>query len=343
MPNKPLRIAMWCNSSAAAYWRLADPAKYLRKMGIDARVMEEGVTREACEWADIIVTQMCVDKDMIALIREYQVLHGKKYVVEQDDLPDIDPSNPHRVEHEISDAPEVIKISMGIADMVTTTTPYLANKLSEYSKNVWVLPNAMDLERWDLPKLHNTSKTIRIGWLGSITHLKDLELVVNPLRRICAEYPNVQIVAVGDMRVRELLKGLPAEVMLGVPFEAYPARLNGLRLDIGLAPLQPTEFNKCKSNIKWMEYAIADVPGVYSPTVYNHESFEPNLGLVANNEEQWYRCIKNLITVPDLGKGIVDSAHRLVQRKYDLSREVQKWAKAYQSLTQDPKHSMQSV
>ena len=328
-----MNVAMYTNPSAAAYWRLADPAKYLRKMGIEARVMQDGVTREACEWADVIVTQMCVDKDMIALIREYQVLHGKKYVVEQDDLPDVDTSNPHLIEHDISDAPEVIKISMGIADMVTTTTKALAARLSEYNKNVVVLPNVMDLERWDKPKQHNTSDTIRIGWLGSVTHLKDLELVVNPLRRICAEYPNVLIVTVGDMRVKGLLEGLQAEVMLGVPFEAYPARLNGLRLDIGLAPLLPTEFNKCKSNIKWMEYAIAEVAGVYSPTVYRHQGFEPSLGLIAETEEQWYRCIKNLIDHPEMRKGIVDNAYRMVVRKHNLAKEVYRWADAYKSLT----------
>lgn len=331
-----MKVAMYTNPSAAAYWRLADPAKYLRRIGIDARVMEGGVTREALEWADIVVTQMLVDKNMIALIREYQVEHGLKYVVEQDDYPDIDDSNPHKVEHDISDAPEVIKISMGIADMITTTTDYLANKLRAFNSNVVVLPNYMDMERWDVPKLHNTSDTIRIGWLGSVTHLKDLELVVEPLRRICLEYPNVQLVMIGDLRVQQLLQGLPVEVMLGVPFDVYPTRLSGLRLDIGLAPLRPTEFNRCKSNIKWLEYSIAEVPGVYSRTVYHHRGFEPNMGMVADTEEQWYRCIKTLIDNPWMRKCIVDNANRMVHRKFNLKKHIYKWAEAYQSLLTEP-------
>jgi len=327
-----MRVVMFGNDSAAKYWRLADPARYLKKLGVDVRMPEGGITREALEWADIVVTQMCIDMDGIALIREYQVEHGLKYVVEQDDMIEVDKSNPHRVEHDISNAPEIIKISMGFADMVTTTTNYLAEKLKKYNDNVVVLPNYMDMDRWDVVKHRNTSDTIRIGWLGSVTHIKDLELIINPLRRICAEYPKVQILTVGDMRTRELLKGLPVENMLGVPFEVYPSRLNGLRLDIALAPLQDNEFNKCKSNIKWQEYTISEVPGIYSPTVYFHRGFEPSLGLIARTEDQWYRCMKNLIESPDMRKGIVDNAYRMLKRKYNLSKEAHKWKEAYETL-----------
>jgi len=49
--------------------------------------------------------------------------------------------------------------------------------------------------------------------------------------------------------------------MLAVPFDAYPMRLAGLRLDIGLAPLIDNEFNHCKSKIKYFEYSIVKAAG----------------------------------------------------------------------------------
>ena len=45
----------------------------------------------------------------------------------------------------------------------------------------------------------------------------------------------------------------------------YPCKLASIRPDIGLCPLTDTAFNRCKSPIKWMEYAMAGAATVASP------------------------------------------------------------------------------
>lgn len=320
------------NGSGSQYWRLEDPFKYLRQQGIDAQVSREGITQKVAEEADIYVLQSCVDKEGIALLYEYQQTKGKKIVVDADDYPWLNDDNPHLIEHKITQAPEVIQRTMEVADLVTTTNEYLADKLRKFAKRVDILPNYMDMDRWDLPKLKNTSQTVRIGWAGSYTHFDDFQQLVEPLRRICQEFPQVQLVFVGDLRLKELFPGLPVECIPGVSFEAWPRRLHGLRLDIGLAPLLDTEFNRCKSNIKWQEYSIAKVPGVYSYTVYHHRSFEPQFGLIAKTPDQWYQCIKNLIVSPALSEDISSNAYGQVKRFHSLEKNAVKWKKAYESI-----------
>lgn len=327
-----MKVCAMPNPSGSAFWRLYDPFKYLNRLGVETIVSNKGITREQIVWSDISVLQSCVDKEGIALLAAFQGEAGKKIVVDVDDFTTVDDDSPFKMEHTITQAEEVMKITIGIADLVTVTTPYLAEKIRPLNKNVVVLPNYLDLDRWDLPKLKNTSDRIRIGWAGSLTHLEDLKLLQEPLKRICAEFPQVQLVFCGDTRVADLFPGLPIETMLGVPFEAWPARLHGLRLDIGLAPLRDSEFNRCKSNIKWLEYSIAQVPGVYSPTVYQHRGFEPKFGLVANDAEGWYRAIKNLIIHPELRADIQANAYGRAKREYDLKRRIPLWKKAYASL-----------
>ena len=327
-----MKILCWGNSSAAKDWRLTDPMKYLRKLGHDAYVSDEGITEKACKWADAYVISSVINRDSIAMLYQYQVEQNKKIVVDCDDYLQLNDDSPFQMEHDISNASEVIKRTMEIADLITTTTNHLADKLKEINHHVVVLPNYMDMERWDVEKVHNTSKTIRIGWAGSMTHFNDLKSIVGPLKRICKEFPQVRLIFIGEQRIADELEGCPVECMLGVPFEVWPSRLNGLQLDIGLAPLLDTEFNKCKSNIKWLEYSIAKVPGIYSPTVYQHRSFEPKFGLVANTPDEWYGAIKHLIEYPERRKEIAEGSYTLIKQKYDLEKNIHKWAETYQNL-----------
>jgi glycosyltransferase involved in cell wall biosynthesis len=329
-----MRICAWGNDSGAKHWRLTDPLKYLAKRGHKIIMSEKGINEAEVSWADICIVQSCTDKDGIALLRQYQVEKKKKIIVECDDGLDVNDDSPFKEDHQRYEAKFVITRTMEIADMVTTTTQYLADQLRVYNDNVVILPNSLDLERWDMPYRENTSGKIRIGWAGSITHLNDVKMIVKPLKKICKEYPRVQLIIIGDPRVAELFEGCPVEFMLGVPFEVWPSKLMSLQLDIGLAPLRNTYFNKCKSNIKWIEYSIASVPGIYSPIVYqlNNEHFDGIYGQIAENEDQWYRFIKNYIICPDLREDIAKRARSCVTTSHTLRTTNHLWEEAYKSL-----------
>lgn len=329
-----MKIVLWGNDSGSRHWRLTDPMKYMVKKGHQVLLSENGINEEEVNWADVIVLQSCTDKDGIALIRKYQVEHGKKLVVECDDGLELNDDSPFKQDHDRTDAKFVITRTMEIADLITTTTDYLADQLRVYNDNVTVLPNTIDLDRWDVPYKKNESNQIRIGWAGSITHLDDMKMIVEPIKKICKEFSKVQLIFIGDPRVSDLFKGLPVELMQSVPFDVWPSKLASMQLDIGLAPLRNTYFNKCKSNIKWMEYSMAHVAGVFSPTIYqlNNEHFDGMYGQIAENEDQWYRCIKNYIICPELREDIVKRARSCITTSHTFKTEGKLWEVAYRRL-----------
>ena len=328
-----MKVAMFPAPSGTAYWRMIDPAKYLKTRGIDVVVTEEGITEDIVKWADILVLENCIDKKGIALINAYQEKFGKKLISDWDDYIVTHDYNPYKKMQKIKDFVEVSKIILKISDVVTVTNKFLKKLYSEYNSNIHILPNYMDLERWDVPKKKNDSKYLRIGWAGSITHYDDLKMIEKPLKRILKEFRNTQLVTVGDTRTAEMFKGYNVEAMLGVPFDYWPEKLSGLRLDIGLAPLVDNQFNRCKSNIKWQEYSVAQIPGVYSDVVYpqavSHIRFDGVLGMVAKSEEEWYRCIKNYIICKNLRDDISVHAYSLVKQEYNLEQNIDKWVKVY--------------
>lgn len=334
-----MKIIGFGNSTGSKSWRIEHPFKYLRRLGHEAYVSDEGITDKALEWADVVVLNSITHKEGIAKIRERQVEYGLKVVVDSDDWGEVNPDSPFKKMHELNEAMFVIGRTMDIADLVTCTTKHLVKQVASHNKNVKVLPNFMDLEFWDRPKLTNTSDKIRIGWAGSLTHLDDLKYIVPALKRIYQEYP-VEYIFVGEQRIADLMKPVPVEAMLGVPFNAWPDKLHALRLDIGLAPLLDTPFNRNKTNIKWMEYGIAKVPGVYSPTVYAHIDFEPKYGVVAYDQDHWYRAIKHLIDYPQRRREIADNSYLYITKRLGLKQHIGKWQKEYLSiLTQTPNRS----
>jgi glycosyltransferase involved in cell wall biosynthesis len=333
-----VKILAWGNQSGSQFWRLVDPLKYLNKLGHEAIVtnnciatcLKEGLL----DWADVYVPQAVVDKEGLAVLYSYQQEQGKKIVIDADDEPKVTKDNPHWKEHQVSDANRVITRFMQFADMLTTTNETLSKSLRRYNKNVVVLPNYMDFERWGVPTRKNESNILRLGWVGSITHWYDLKMIEKPIKRILKEFPNVMLLLMGDPRYKEMFKGYNVEVMLGVPFDAYPYKLASLGLDIGLAPLRPNPFNSCKSYIKWLEYSLHKVPGVFSPTVYGGigREFDGKWGMIAENEEQWYRCIKNYVVCKNLRDDIGNSAYSRVKSHYSLAQNAYKWEQAYKSL-----------
>jgi glycosyltransferase involved in cell wall biosynthesis len=329
-----MKICAWGNDSGSRFWRLIDPLKYVAKHGHEVRMSDKGINEIEVEWADICIVQSCTDKDGIALLYKWQQEHGKKIVVDSDDGLELNDDSPFQHEHNLHEAKFVITRTMEIADLITTTTPYLADQLRVYNDRIKVLPNYIDYNRWNLPKLHNDSKQIRIGWAGSITHVDDMKMIVEPVKRICKEYKNVQLVIIGDPRVGQLFDGCQVETQNGVPFEVWPSKLNSLRLDIGLAPLRNTYFNRCKSNIKWIEYAACHIPGVFSPTVYSmaNETFDGVYGQIAEDNDQWYQCIKNYIDCPELRDDIADRARSCITTTYTLKTNHNLWLETYNSL-----------
>jgi hypothetical protein len=60
------------------------------------------------------------------------------------------------------------------------------------------------------------------------------------------------------------LKPLVSKHVAMRPFAEYPEALAGVNLDLALAPLQDTAFNRCKSHLKVLEYGILGIPVIAS-------------------------------------------------------------------------------
>lgn len=71
---------------------------------------------------------------------------------------------------------EKIENNLRVTNYVTTTTDIFANEISKFNKNVFVIPNAVNMEEnmWKSEVVENKSGKVRVAWIGGSSHLYDL-------------------------------------------------------------------------------------------------------------------------------------------------------------------------
>jgi len=119
---------------------------------------------------------------------------------------------------------------------------------------------------WDPPRppppLRPTDRVV-IGWAGSRAERNDLLVALPALAGVLERHPEVRIAILGDPELRATLSPLPPARVSFMPagsLERYHRFLEGI--DIGIAPLAPTPFNRCGEDLRFIDYAAQGVLAV---------------------------------------------------------------------------------
>jgi GT2 family glycosyltransferase/glycosyltransferase involved in cell wall biosynthesis len=194
---------------------------------------------------------------------------------------------------------------VGIADLVTVSTPFLATVVAEWSDRVEVLENQLDESLWGPLNPEGTprkaaDRSLDILYMGTATHADDLELLREPLERLRREHStSVRLHVVGGRRPG------PDEWFdrIHVPDDSkeYPAfvkwlRSIGVRFDFAVAPLVDSEFTRSKSDLKFLEYAALGLPAIFSDRPAYRATVTDGVDghLVGDDSDDWLRSLQNM-------------------------------------------------
>ena len=228
--------------------------------------------------------------------------------------------------------------TMSSADIVTTSTKYLADRMAKYTRMPpIVLPNHLDT-KWFGEVSAQTKKHwsgLTVGFVETTTHTNDWGYPVEALIRLSKEH-NITVMAAGY--VPPALKVIPdLKTIKPVPYANYPAMMR--QFDIVCCSLDPDDqFNKSKSSIKSLEAMsarrmengrmIGAVPVCTDMLVYNSVVKNGKTGLLVDNND-WYGALKELITNRDRRLRIGQAGLKFVRKYYDIRRGYRLWERAY--------------
>jgi len=215
--------------------------------------------------------------------------------------------------------------SVKCADWVTVSTAPLKEALRTLNSNIVVLPNYIDPKDWKFKRKKH--KKVRIGWVWSPTHIPDMFVVWDALREI-SKRDDVEIVIFGTEL--QVFKDIVTTPIAGVNYKEYPRVFMEAGIDISIAPLEDNDFNKCKSNIKWLESTLAGAAFIGSKVYpYKHSVKDGRTGYLAQNTNQWLKKLTYLIENPQKRAEMVKKAKEEVLRDYTSGECFKKF---YQSI-----------
>ena len=104
------------------------------------------------------------------------------------------------------------------------------------------------------------------------------------------------------------------------------------RSEICFMPLSDTPFNRCKSDLKFIEAASLRVTALASPTVYAGSIADGETGVLFRDADELAQRLVRLIANPDIGRAIADAARARVLRERMLADQVASRIAWYRSL-----------
>lgn len=100
---------------------------------------------------------------------------GIKIVIDLDDIWEVPKTHPAYLHVKNGNLAEGMIKSLKLADYVTCTTAYFADRLKKYNPNVIVLENAVDLNSENFKNKKVETDCARIGYLAGSSHQEDLK------------------------------------------------------------------------------------------------------------------------------------------------------------------------
>jgi glycosyltransferase involved in cell wall biosynthesis len=218
------------------------------------------------------------------------------------------------------------------ARLVTVSTEPLRAALTERNENIVVVENVLDEQLW-LPVPHpRPGPGTRLLFFGTRTHSKDLALLrpaIEALRREAGLHVTLFVIS-GEP------KGEAQDwyTRLKPPRKSreYPGFVRWLKehasdFDVGVAPLVDDEFNRSKSDIKFLDYSALGLPGVYSDVPAFASCVDGITGLkAANTVGDWCDALARLCTDVELRMSLAQAAQEYVVRERLLGHSAGEYA-----------------
>lgn len=192
---------------------------------------------------------------------------------------------------------------------------YTAEFAARFCPGVSQITGPVDTARY-VPTEKVSKKKIALGWIGSPTTTRYLDLIRVPLTALARRYPHLELhlIGAGDfdidaVPVTRMDWTLETEVGLMQTF------------DIGLMPLPDDPFTRGKGGYKLLQYMAVGLPVVASPVEINREIVaHGETGFWAETDAEWIAFLGQLIENESLRNRMGTAGRARVVAHYALEK-----------------------
>ncbi|WP_270742995.1 rhamnan synthesis F family protein [Streptococcus constellatus] len=216
---------------------------------------------------------------------------------------------------------------LAACDGAITSTNQLKEELLKYQDIVLLNRNLasselMEVSSCFIKDYNQQSQQVKIGYFsGSISHNENFELIKPALKKLLEAYPFIELHIVGHLDIPTDMKVYEQQIIVHdyVDWKTLPQLIS--QVDINLAPLVDSIFNRAKSEIKWLEAAMVKVPTIASDIgAFADMVIDGQTGLLAK-EDEWNEKLDSLIFSAELRQKLAENAYHFVLENCSLDNK----------------------
>ena len=287
---------------------------------------------------------------LIKQVYEGLTAFGAKVVFDLDDYWVLESGHPFYHDYTERKTADVIRAHIRLADIVTCTTQHLADKIYPFNKNVAVLPNCPYLKYKQYepdPSMEQDKSIVKFGWFGAAQHQEDIAVMQSGLdllgndRSLDGKY---KLYLGGWSSGHPIYQDYERMMSWGGKNPNY-GRINAADvysyvtgynyINVALAPLRTTTFNKLKSELKIVEAGYMSKPIICSDCIPYSDVIkhgENGFLIPEKKPRNWYKHMKALMNDPDMAKEMGARLHADVTKQFDMKTTNVKRAALYRTI-----------
>ncbi|MDX2028855.1 MAG: glycosyltransferase [Alphaproteobacteria bacterium] len=294
----PRPIPVPANSSAITRF-YARAAKFLRTLRVMAALRNH-------RHAHAILVNREAPSALFPFLKQ-----GKKLIVDFDDAVYLG-----------SEGKNFAKLCQG-ASRIVAGNATLAAPVRDWNMAATIIPTVVDPNLYHAKKDYALARPARIGWIGSSYSIQDSLFPILPLLADLQRTLSFELVVISHPRPIIQQDGLAWRFLEWSPqTEANLADL----IDIGIMPLEDTDYQRGKCGAKLLQYMAASIPAVASPFGVNTDIIRHGeTGLLAQNAEEWRTALTCLMEDINLRTKLGKAGQVLVCSDYSVERWGPVW------------------
>lgn len=318
-----IRLAMCFpdKHESGQYWRASLPYSELKKQipGLYVETVDELTHWTICKY-DAFFFFRPFGAGCLAMINMCKN-QGKPVIADYDDLlfevPELNASHSTYGKESTKDS---IAAIIKIVDAVTVSTQFLKNKLQHLSDNIIVVPNAITDMVWDKRIKQNLGKKV-ITWRGGPSHDCDILHYVNQMVKFTEKHPDFIWGLFGGEYYKYWTTRLPKKSHVLFPLNDLYMYLDSIRDSkavMHVVPLLESDFNKCKSNISWIEGTLSGACCI-APN-WSEWQEEGIIRYDTKDPINMITAMEAVIKRPEMAVIANEQSQKTIEEKYLLSR-----------------------
>lgn len=215
-------------------------------------------------------------------------------------------------------------------DGVIAGNSFLAEHYRPLGKPVWIVPTVLDTDIWRPERRPEDGKFI-VGWLGTKYNLRYVHAIEEPLANFLNEHADarLRIISDGEPEFRHIPNGSLEYVKWSATGEVAATR----SMDVGLMPLDDTDWSRGKCAAKMLCYLSVGISAIVTPVGVNRDVLElDDVGVGAIDANDWYNALDHLYKNRGLAVEMGRRGQVLVEEHYSVRSNVNKLVEIFRAV-----------